>query len=135
MIPQILLYNITNEEHKKKIKALVLRLKIRVRLVEKSRYGEPVGHLAGLDIAEAAEDVQFSPDGNGTQDTDDFSDPMLIFCFLPDATLNQLLQGLRKAGIRIPLKAVLTPTNCTWNSRKIYREIAREHEMMHQTQK
>ena len=50
MTPQILLYNITNEDQKKKIKALLLRLKIRARIVEKERYIEPIGRLAGMDI-------------------------------------------------------------------------------------
>ena len=63
----------------------------------------------------------------------DFSDEMLIFCFLSDGLLNQMLQGLRKAGVYIPLKAVLTPSNCMWNSYMMHREIAKEHEMMHQT--
>lgn len=134
MTPQILLYNITNEEHKKKIKALVLRLRIRARIVEKSRYNEPIGCLAGMDIHETVQDVQTSTKENGTEDTKDFSDEMLIFCFLPDAMLNQMLQGLRKVGVIIPLKAVLTPSNCTWNSYMMHQEISAEHEMMHRTQ-
>lgn len=133
MTPQILLYNITNEEQKKKIKALVLRLKIRARIVEKNRYGEPIGRLAGMDIAPMSD----SSTGSSGEMTEgaiaDFSDEMLIFCFLPDDLLNQMLQGLRKAGVFIPLKAVLTPSNCMWDSNTIHREIAMEHEMMHQT--
>ena len=132
MTPQILLYNITNEEHKKKIKALVLRLKIRVRIVEKERYGEPIGRLAGMDIdpMEVFSDRSTAEMAEG--DMADFPDEMLIFCFLPDGLLNQMLQGLRKAGVYIPLKAVLTPSNCMWNSYIMHREIAKEHALMHQ---
>lgn len=132
MTPQILLYNITNEEQKKKIKALILRLKIRARIVEKDRYGEPIGRLAGMDIdlVENFSDRSTSEMAEG--DMTDFSDEMLIFCFLPDGLLNQMLQGLRKAGVYIPLKAVLTPSNCMWNSYIMHREIAKEHALMHQ---
>ncbi len=133
MTPQILLYNITNEEQKKKIKALILRLKIRARIVEKNRYAEPIGRLAGMNIDPAKEPSDRSISEMTEGDMTDFSDEMLIFCFLPDGLLNQMLQGLRKAGVYIPLKAVLTPSNCMWNSYMMHREIAKEHEMMHQT--
>lgn len=133
MTPQILLYNITNEEQKKKIKALILRLKIRARIVEKDRYIEPIGSLAGMDIdtMQDPSDRSFAETPEG--DMTDFSDEMLIFCFLSDGLLNQMLQGLRKSGVYIPLKAVLTPSNCMWNSYMMHREIAKEHEMMHHT--
>ena len=132
MTPQILLYNITNEEQKKKIKALILRLKIRARIVEKDRYIEPIGSLAGMDIdtMQDPSDRSFAETPEG--DMTDFSDEMLIFCFLSDGLLNQMLQGLRKSGVYIPLKAVLTPSNCMWNSYMMHREIAKEHALMHQ---
>ena len=133
MTPQILLYNITNAEQKKKIKALILRLKIRARIVEKDRYDEPIGRLAGMDIDLAEDPSDRSTSEMTEEDMADFSDEMLIFCFLPDGLLNQILQGLRKAGVYLPLKAVLTPSNCMWNSYMMHREIAKEHEMMQQT--
>ena len=114
MTPQILLYNITNEDQKKKIKALLLR-------------------LAGMDIDQDKDSSDRNTCETQEGDMTDFSDEMLIFCFLSDGLLNQMLQGLRKAGVYIPLKAVLTPSNCMWNSYMIHREIAKEHEMMHQT--
>ena len=133
MTPQILLYNITNEDQKKKIKALLLRLKIRARIVEKERYIEPIGRLAGMDIDQDKDSSDRNTCETQEGDMTDFSDEMLIFCFLSDGLLNQMLQGLRKAGVYIPLKAVLTPSNCMWNSYMIHREIAKEHEMMNQT--
>ena len=132
MTPQILLYNITNEDQKKKIKALLLRLKIRARIVEKERYIEPIGRLAGMDIDQDKDSSDRNTCETQEGDMTDFSDEMLIFCFLPDGLLNQMLQGLRKAGVYIPLKAVLTPLNCMWNSYMMHREIAKEHALMHQ---
>ena len=132
MTPQILLYNITNEDQKKKIKALLLRLKIRARIVEKERYIEPIGRLAGMDIDQDKDSSDRNTCETQEGDMTDFSDEMLIFCFLSDGLLNQMLQGLRKAGVYIPLKAVLTPSNCMWNSYMMHREIAKEHALMHQ---
>ena len=132
MTPQILLYNITNEDQKKKIKALLLRLKIRARIVEKERYIEPIGRLAGMDIDQDKDSSDRNTCETQEGDMTDFSDEMLIFCFLSDGLLNQMLQGLRKAGVYIPLKAVLTPLNCMWNSYMMHREIAKEHALMHQ---
>ena len=130
MTPQILLYNITNEDQKKKIKALLLRLKIRARIVEKERYIEPIGRLAGMDIDQDKDSSDRNTCETQEGDMTDFSDEMLIFCFLSDGLLNQMLQGLRKAGVYIPLKAVLTPSNCMWNSYMMHREIAKEHALM-----
>lgn len=130
MTPQILLYNITNEEQKKVIRRLVLRLKIRARLVEKAQYDDPIGTLAGMRIEPPASVIP-GADPVSPGDTTDFQDEMLVFCFVPDGLLNQFLLGLRKAGISIPLKAVLTPSNCSWNSYMLHGEISAEHEKMH----
>ena len=123
MTPQILLYNITDPERKRKIKALLLRLKIRARIIEKSAYPDPVGRAAGMDISTA--DVSVVPPA-------DFDEEMLVFCFFSDALLNQFLAGLRKSGLQIPLKAILTPSNCTWDSYRLHQEISAEHQKKHE---
>ena len=46
--------------------------------------------------------------------TPSFSDPMMIFAGLSEMTLNRVLAGLRAQQIRIPYKAILTPTNQDW---------------------
>lgn len=126
MTPQILLYNIQDPKHRQKLKALVLRLKIRIRIVDKEQYANPIGCLCGMDLK--ADDLSYRPQDT---DTSDFTDEMLIFAFFSDALLNQFLAGLRKSGLQIPLKAILTPTNCTWNSYMVHHEISAEHQRMH----
>ena len=126
MTPQILLYNI-EPAHKNKIKRLLLQLKIRARVIEKEQYKSPVGILAGLSL------LSLTPGEMPalSEALTDFSEEMLVFCFLEDATLNRFLSGLRKSGIRIPYKAVLTPVNACWNSLLLYQEISAEHKAMH----
>ena len=122
MTPQILLYNITDPERKKKIKAVLLRLRVRARIIEKEAYADPIGKAAGMDVT-------VSTDFDAP--ADDFNDEMLVFCFFSDSLLNQFLLGLRKAGVQILLKAILTPSNCSWNSYMLHQEISAEHKKMH----
>ncbi len=51
---------------------------------------------------------------------------MLIFVNLPEALLDVLLQKMREKGIKVSLKAVLTPHNAVWDAHTIYRELCRE---------
>ena len=122
MTPQLLLYNITDPERKKKIKGVLLRLRVRARIIEKEAYVDPIGKAAGMDVSVSNE---------SSVSSDDFNDEMLVFCFFSDSLLNQFLLGLRKAGLQIPLKAILTPSNCSWNSYMLHQEISAEHKQMH----
>ena len=122
MTPQILLYNITDPERKKKIKGVLLRLRVRARIIEKEAYADPIGRAAGMDVSVSTE---------SNTPADDFNDEMLVFCFFSDSLLNQFLLGMRKAGVQIPLKAILTPSNCSWNSYMLHQEISAEHQRMH----
>lgn len=122
MTPQILLYNITDPERKKKIKGVLLRLRVRARIIEKEAYADPIGKAAGMDVSVSTE---------SNTPADDFNDEMLVFCFFSDSLLNQFLLGMRKARVQIPLKAILTPSNCSWNSYMLHQEISAEHRKMH----
>lgn len=60
-----------------------------------------------------------------------FFDEMMVMKGFSNSRLDQFLKGMRKAGIeRVDYKAVLTPTNCRWNSWQLYQEIRKEHEAM-----
>ena len=51
------------------------------------------------------------------------------FCGLGQALLNQVLEVIRLAKLPpIPLKAVLTDTNQTWNTLQLHEELLRERE-------
>ena len=80
-------------------------------------------HRAGVhtvgDMLERTEEVY---EGEG------FGEEMLVICNLTDAQMDQMLAYFRKEGIRIALKAALTPTNMSWSSIELHDELVREHE-------
>ena len=59
-----------------------------------------------------------------------FSNEMIVFCYFSDTLLEQFLQQMRNLNIRIPLKAILTPTNRMWSSIELYKELAKEHKAL-----
>ena len=115
----ILAYNL-NPGEEAALEALCRRMDLRCRAVRPEEYALPVGALAGIPVA-----------GTATGKTGAFSDPMLVICGLLAPQLDALLQGLREPGMpRAALKAVLTPSNVTWDSVRLHGELAREHAAM-----
>ena len=117
----VLLYNLNNEKGRK-IRFLLVRLGMLTRVIEKEDYGKPLGVLAGMkDVTLENEDAP----------VEDFDDEMMVLYRFSDKRLDAFLQGMRKEGIeRVDLKAVLTPTNCRWNSWQLFQEIQEEHRTM-----
>lgn len=113
-IETALLYNLQDSDSGRKLKMILLKMKIRIRKIEPSQYLRPVGALAGI---------------RGLADTDEiysgelFTEPMLLLRGFTDSRLDLLLASMRKDGIQIPLKAVLTSENQTWNSLALYEEL------------
>ncbi len=61
----------------------------------------------------------------------DIPEAMMVFCDLGPGRLDQLLNTMRRTEFPpVLLKAVLTPTNRTWDSRQLWQELRREHEAM-----
>lgn len=81
---------------------------------------QPVGVLAGYE-GEAAQ-LYF---GRAPLE------PVLVMAGFSCAQLDGLLAALRRAGIAIPLKAVLTETNQNWSLLALIEELQREHAAMH----
>jgi hypothetical protein len=61
---------------------------------------------------------------------EDLAEELFVMAGLSGGRVDAVLAALRKAGIRIPYKAVMTATNQDWDVRKLYREIRSEHEAM-----
>lgn len=124
----ILLFNINDRNMKLKLERVLLPLKLRVRRIPVSQYQQTLASLCGL---EPANDREPSIKSSETVSVPSFSDPMIIFAGLSESTLDRVLSGLRSQQIRIPYKAVLTPTNQNWTPEECYLEIKKEHEQMH----
>lgn len=94
--------------------------KIALRAVPPQDYAQPLAALAAKKTDAAA--------GGG----DAFDEPMLLFCGFSAARLDLALNGLRREGISVPLKAVLTASNRDWTPRALHDELAREHAALHE---
>ena len=55
-----------------------------------------------------------------------FQGEMLLMAYFPDKLIDRFLAGMKAKGINVPRKAVLTPVNAAWNSRKLFDELSRE---------
>ena len=98
-----------------------LALGIAVKPVPPGDYAQPLGALLGIQArADAA--PESAPVGE-----------MLVMAAFDEALLHRFLAALRQ--LRVPpfrLKAMLTPTNVTWNAYQLYAELSAEHAAMGQ---
>ena len=108
------------------ISALCRGLEIEPEPVSPSRYGEPLGKLAGIGMTESA----FAPDkihaaGSG------ITSEMMVFCGLEQPEVFGFLQAMRQTGIPpVDLKAVVTPFNAMWTAPALFAELSKEHAAM-----
>lgn len=118
-MPIVYLYNLDTEKGRK-IKALCLLLKIRVRPVNKEEYGLKLSALTGKGAPEAL-----------PGEAQNFDDEMILMVNFTNAMVTSFLQEFRRKGIRpVALKAILTESNADWNSVQLHTELLREHEAM-----
>ena len=111
----VLLYNCSGAEFSK-LKQIFAMLRLRMRMVEPDRY-----HVTLEELAQGKGEP-----GEAAQPLDE---PMLVFCGMGQALLNQVLEIIRLAKLPpTPLKAVLTDSNRTWNTLELHAELLRERE-------
>lgn len=106
------------------LKGLLIRMGIRIKNIAPEQVNEQVGALAGI--------AGFEKSGT-TADPETVAklqEEMLVLCNFSEARLDALLQGMRKSGVRISLKAMLTESNCSWTFLQLYEELQEEHARM-----
>ena len=57
-------------------------------------------------------------------------EPMLVFCGFYGDRMNQALNAMRRTGLRIPYKAMLTAANRGWRPAELFAELQKEHAAM-----
>ena len=124
----ILLFNITDQQTRRKLERIFLPLKMRIRYISTSQYHQTLSVLCGL------EEPNNQPAAFPPETTPTFEDPMMIFAGLSDQKLDLVLTALRAQKIFIPYKGILTPTNCAWTPVQCFVELKKEHEQMHHLQ-
>lgn len=93
---------------------IAMSLGIAVKTTAPAQEGQTLAALCGLeDMKESVPAVRVEEE-------------MLLLAFLPDDLTDRLLHALRAAGLRVGLKAVLTPVNRAWNCGQLYHALAGE---------
>lgn len=92
--------------------------KVALRVVPPQEYAQPLAALAGAKDCARTQDVCTAAA---------FEEPMLLFCGFSAARLDLALNGLRREGLSVPLKAVLTASNRSWTPLALHDELVREH--------
>ena len=113
--------------------------KIRCRSVGPEQADFLIGELAGL-LKPAAPAAETEEPGtaeknaaeNASAETEKpapaaMTQPMLVFCSLPNRVLDGFLADMKARKIRVPIKAVLTEHNVSWTLRALYGELRGEH--------
>ena len=136
---RVLLYNFTDETRRRTVKAVLFRMLIPGREVSAAEQALPLGTVlgeAGFPAADAGPESgkdAGSPAINadsGSMAEAPFTDEMLVMHGLTKNQLNGLLDTLKREGIFLPLKAVVTPHNIGWSGTRLHREIQAEHAAM-----
>ncbi len=121
MRAKALLYRLDGEDETGKRLREILRAQSVLALdVSEDRLGERVGKLASTNAAPTD-----APAPERIPET-----PLLLLCALGDRQLDRLLAALRREGVAMPYKAVLTEHNREWTFARLAEEVAREHEAL-----
>ena len=121
MTQSVLLINISSEERKEKLSEIIRKEKLEVKLIRKEDYGQTIGALAGIEEFYDKKAVYKGGELDGE---------MMVFAGISDDALDNILAAMRKEGIRINCKSVMTPYNIAWKIPDLYTELAKEHEEM-----
>lgn len=125
----ILLFQFDKSRQQKLLRSL-LPLKMRVKAVDPSDFGKPIGYLAGIQELEAETAEKAEVDAAEKEEIV-LAGEMLVMAGLTSQQIDQVLAAIRRSGIGpVPYKAVLTATNQNWDAASLLAELMREHESM-----
>ena len=115
----VLLYHL-NEERYSKLQPVLIRMGIKVRIMEENQVNQKIGalfKLPGFNLEESDGDV-LSP-----------SDEVMLMNGFSSKRLNEFLTNMKKANVGIiSLKAIVTAENVNWRFIDLYQELNKEHQ-------
>lgn len=110
-----------NDTKAAKLKAVLVRMGIRIKNITLDQVSQTVGYLAGFDGFEEMEQ----------EECPYVEEEILVMKNFSNQRIDELLLNLRRAGVpKVQLKAVITDTNCKWKFCDLYLELKKEHDTM-----
>ena len=117
----ILLYNCSGPQWTK-LHQMMMMLRFRIRVITPDRY-----HLSLEELAAGK--------GEAGDAQEAIPESMMVFCGVSQPQLEAILNAIHLAKLPpIPLKAVLTESNRTWNSLQLREELLKEREELEKQQ-
>lgn len=107
-------------ERAAQLKAILVRMGVRIKNIPPEAVGQTVGCLLGRKGFDARE----APEAPA------LSEPVLVLDGFTDKRLEILMREMKKNGVSVPYKAAVTETNLAWLLYQLYDELAAEHEAM-----
>ena len=118
----VLYYDPRGGEQTAVLKSILVQMWARIKNVAPEAVGQTVGCLLGRKGFDARENPEAPT----------LAEPMLVLDGFTDKRLEILLREMKKHGVSVPYKAIVTETNIGWIFHQLYEELAREHEAMSQ---
>ena len=112
---KLLIFHLNDTEYKK-LEQITRNLKIRCERIADSSYNQTLEALVSGKASSLATDFSGKVP----------SESLLLMCDFSDKRMDKLLFELRKAGVAIDFKAVLTPTNQKWTVLQLLFEMQKE---------
>ena len=116
----VLYYDPRGGEQTAVLKTILVQMGARIKNVAPEAVGQTVGCLLGRKGFDARENPEAPT----------LAEPMLVLDGFTDKRLEILLREMKKHGVSVPYKAIVTETNIGWIFHQLYDELVREHEAM-----
>lgn len=116
----VLYYDPAGGERAAALKAILVQMGARIKNVPPEAVGQTVGCLLGRKGYDARENPEAPA----------LAEPVLVLDGFTDKRLEILLREMKKHGVSIAYKAIVTETNIGWLFHQLYDELAREHAAM-----
>ena len=118
----VLLINFTDKERALAIRSICMAKQIKVKVISKEDYAQPMGYLAGM--KELYKE-------NAVYEGEELDGEMMLFAGLKKGTLDYILGTMKARRIApVACKAMLTDTNKDWTVPALFAELKAEHEYM-----
>lgn len=102
------------------LKSILVRMGVRIKNVSSEAVGQTIGCLLGRKGFDARENPEAPA----------LDEPVLVMDGFTDKRLEILLREMKKSGISVPYKAIVTETNLGWLFHQLYDELSEEHKAM-----